>query len=119
MADVTCDEKPDTVVLGSEKNDVIIGIVSGTPPNKTQVFSFPVRGGTQNGFCAFPTRIEISPLDCEAEGGALPGCKPIKACRAFTVIDNADLAKSYTIAAKRIDAALRGMSRPVLNLRTE
>jgi hypothetical protein len=88
VADVTCDGKPDTVVLGSEKNDVVVGVVSGTPSYKTQVFSFPVKGGIQNGFCAFPTRIEISPLDCEAEGGALPGCKPVKACQAFTVIDN-------------------------------
>jgi len=88
VADVTCDGKPDTVVLGSENNDVVIGIVSGVHSDKTQAFSFPVHGGTQNGFCAFPTRIEVSPRDCLSEGGPLPGCKPIKGCRAFTVIDN-------------------------------
>ncbi len=88
VADVTCDGKPDTVILGSEKNTVVVGVVSGAHTSKTQVFSFPVKAGTQDGFCAFPKRIETSPLDCETEGGALPGCKPIRACRAFTVIDD-------------------------------
>jgi hypothetical protein len=88
VADVTCDGEPDTVILGSEKNNVVVGIVSGAHPNKTQVFSFPVSGATQGGFCAFPTRIEVSPLNCESEGGALPGCKAIKACQAFTLIDD-------------------------------
>jgi hypothetical protein len=88
VADVTWDGKLDTVILGSEKGNVVVGAVSGAHSNKTQVFSFPVEGGTQDGFCAFPTRIEMSPLDCESEKGPLPGCKPIKACRAFIVVDN-------------------------------
>jgi hypothetical protein len=88
VADVTCNGKLDTVILGSEKNNVIVGVVSGAFPNKTQVFSFPVTAGTQGGFCAFPTRIEISPLDCKSDNGALPGCKAVKACQKFTVIDN-------------------------------
>jgi hypothetical protein len=87
VADVTCDGKPDTVILGSEKNNVVVGVVSGAHANKIQVFSFPVSRSAQDAFCAVPTRIEVSPLDCESEGGALPGCKPIKACRAFSVID--------------------------------
>jgi hypothetical protein len=88
VADINCDGKPDSVILGSEKNNVVIGVVSGARPNRTQVFSFPLKEGTQDGFCAFPTRIETSALDCKSEGGALPGCKPIKACRAFAVIDD-------------------------------
>ena len=87
VADVTCDGKPDTVILGSEKNNVVVGVVSGANPTKIQVFSFPVSRSAQDAFCAVPTRIEVLPLDCESEGGALPGCKPVKACRAFTVID--------------------------------
>jgi len=88
VADVTCDGNLDTVILGSEKNNVIVGIVSGAHPNKTKVFSFPIRPSTQDVFCAFPTRIEIAPLDCKSETGALPGCKPVKACQAFSVSDN-------------------------------
>jgi hypothetical protein len=89
VADVTCDGKPDTtVVLGSEKNTVVVGVVSGEHSTKAQLLSFPIRRDTQDGFCTFPTRIEISPLDCDTEGGALPGCKPIKGCQAFTVIDD-------------------------------
>lgn len=87
-ADVFCDAKPSTIVLGSEKNDVVIGVVSGTHPRKIQVLSFPIRPDTQDGFCAFPTRIETSTLDCETDDGDLPGCKPIKGCQAFQVIDD-------------------------------
>jgi hypothetical protein len=88
VADVTCDGKPDTVVLGSDKNDVVIGVVSGDRPNKTEVLSFPVKAATQDGFCSFPTRIETSPLACQSDQGALPGCKPNEDCRAFTVVDD-------------------------------
>ena len=88
VADVTCDGKPETIILGSEKNSVVIGVVSGANPTETQVFSFPVEAGTQNGFCAVPKRIEVSSLDCKTEGGALPGCEPIKGCQAFSVNDN-------------------------------
>lgn len=88
VADVTCDGKPDTVILGLEKNQVVVGMVSAAFPNKTQVLSFPVTASSQDGFCAFPTRIEISPLDCKSDTRVLPGCKAVKACHAFTVIDN-------------------------------
>jgi hypothetical protein len=74
--------------LGSEKGNVVVGVASGVLPHETQVFSFPVRPDTQDGFCTFPTRIKLSPLDCESDEGTLPGCKPVKSCRAFTVIDD-------------------------------
>jgi hypothetical protein len=48
----------------------------------------PFRSDTQDGFCAFPTRIEISPLQCAIDDGPLLGCKPIKGCQAFTVVDD-------------------------------
>ena len=88
VADVTCDGKLDTVVLGSEKNSVVIGIVTGSHSKKTQVLSFPLKAGTQNGFCAPPIRIEVLPLDCQSDQGPLVGCKPIKGCQAFSVVDN-------------------------------
>jgi hypothetical protein len=83
-----CEGKPGTVILGSEKNDVVVGVVSGLREHKTEVLSFPIRSGTQNGFCAFPIRIETYPSNCEPDVGALPGCKPIKGCRSFAVIDD-------------------------------
>jgi len=88
VADVLCDGRPDTVILGSEKNNVVVGVVSGARPHKTQVLSFPIGTATQDGFCAFPVRIETSPLICEPDIGPLPGCKPIKGCHSFTVIDD-------------------------------
>jgi hypothetical protein len=86
--DVNCDGKRDTVVLGSEKNSVIVGVVSGAESDKPQVFSFPISRDTQDGFCARPTRIELSPLDCSSDEGALRGCTPNKSCQSFTVIDS-------------------------------
>ena len=88
FADVTCDGKADTIVLGSDKSRVVVGVVSGARPNKAQVFSFPIGGNTQNAFCEIPTRIETSPLDCSSSESALPGCRPIDGCRGFAVIDN-------------------------------
>jgi hypothetical protein len=88
LAEVTCEGQPDTVVFGSEKGKVVVAVVSGSNPNKIQFFTFPVRRDTQDGFCAFPTRISTAPLNCEAEGGTLSGCKPVKGCQEFTVDDD-------------------------------
>ena len=88
VADVLCEGKPGNIVLGSENNKVIVGVVSGLRPHRTEVLSFPIKSSTQEGFCASPVRIETSPLDCEPDVGALPGCKVIQGCSAFTVIDD-------------------------------
>ena len=88
VADVTCDGKPDAVVLGSQKGTVVIGVVSSAQSDKVQLFSFPIRRDTQDGFCAVPKRIEVLPLDCETGEGPLPGCKPLKGCKEFRVMDD-------------------------------
>lgn len=88
VADVLCEGKPGMVVLGSEKDNVVVGVVSGLRPHRTEVLRFPINSDTQDAFCAFPVRIETSPLDCEPDVGALPGCKVIKGCRAFRVTDD-------------------------------
>jgi len=88
VADVTCDGTPDTVVLGSQKDKVVVGVISGAHPDKDQLLSFPIRRDTQDGFCAAPSRIKLSSLDCDFDEGPLPGCKPIKGCKAFTVVDD-------------------------------
>jgi len=88
LADVTCDGKFDAVVLGSQKDTVVIGVVSGAHPDKVQLLSFPIRRDTQDGFCAVPKRIEASPMDCETGEGPLPGCKPVKGCKEFSVMDD-------------------------------
>lgn len=88
VADVLCEGKPATVTIGSEKNNVVVGVVSGLHLHKTEVLTFPISSHTQEGFCAFPVRIETFPLDCNPDVGALPGCKPIKGCRSFSVMDD-------------------------------
>lgn len=87
LADVTCDGKLDAVVLGSQKDRVVIGVVSGVHPDNVQILSFPIRGGAQDGFCAVPKRIEASPLDCNSGEGPLPGCEAVKGCKDFRVMD--------------------------------
>ena len=44
VADVTCDGKPDTVILGFEKNNVVVAVLAGAHANKTPGFSFPGAG---------------------------------------------------------------------------
>ena len=87
-ADVDCDGKPDTVILGSEKNTVVVGVVWGTLEKKPQIFKFPVGTATQDGFCSNPTTIKVSSLDCKSNDGPLPGCKVTPECKAFWIPDN-------------------------------
>ena len=88
VADVNCDGKLDTIVLGSEKNNVVVAVLSGAPSVAPSLFTFPVNQHTQDSFCSVPKRIEISPLDCASDEGTLPGCKQYKGCRAFSVVDD-------------------------------
>ncbi len=82
IADFDCDGVADTVFLGSEKDNVVVGIVWGSPKKHSQIFTFPLGTPTQDGFTKQPTEIETLPLDCKAEDGRmLPGCKTIPACK--------------------------------------
>lgn len=90
-ADVTCDGKSDTIVFGTAKNSVWVGILPGNG-GKPQTMQFGLRSHSQDGFCAEPKRITTSPIDCAAAADGLgikhlPGCKPVKACRVFSVDD--------------------------------
>ena len=86
IADVDCDSKLDTVVLGSENEQVVIGVVWGSH-KQPQVFVFPINSGAQDGFCAAPKKIEISVLNCDSGEGTLPGCKLATGCKEFSVSD--------------------------------
>lgn len=88
VADVDCDSKPDTIVIGLERGKVAIGIVWGNANKQPQVLTFPIRRDTQDGFCAVPSQIETSPLDCRSEAGTLPGCKVSNGCQAFSLRDD-------------------------------
>jgi hypothetical protein len=83
IADVDCDGKPDTVMLGSEKDKVAVGVVFAVPGKQPQIFMFPTRADRQDGFCSKPQRINVSPLDCQSDDGILAGCKAITGCKAF------------------------------------
>ncbi|TAK99077.1 MAG: hypothetical protein EPO08_17395 [Rhodospirillaceae bacterium] len=92
-ADVTCDGANDTLVLGSEKDTVWIGVVPG--PGKTSAklkplaWNFPISAGNQGSFCARPVRIVPYDHVCENDAyGKMGDCKPIKGCKDFAVVDD-------------------------------
>lgn len=88
VADVRCDGSKDTVMLGSQGTKAWVAVVPSTQSHKAQTFSFPIAGDRQNSFCSMPIRIVTKPLDCKSDRVTLPGCKPVKSCREFSVIDN-------------------------------
>ena len=86
-ADVTCDGKPDTVVFGTAKKSIWVGVLPGGG-GKPQTMQFGLGRGSQDSFCAEPERITTSPIACSDEQmGRFPGCKVVKGCRDFTVED--------------------------------
>jgi hypothetical protein len=86
IADVDCDGKPDTVMLGYTKDEVAVGIVFAAPGKKPQLFTFPIQAGATFGFCVKPERIKVSPLICESSNGTvLSGCKATEGCKAFSI----------------------------------
>ena len=87
-ADVNCDGRRETIVLGKQKNNVVIAVVSGQHQNDPQLMSFPIGGGAQNAFCGIPLRVELSTLQCNTDIGPLPGCKKVRGCQEFTVVDD-------------------------------
>ena len=86
--DVDCDGKPDTVMLGSKKNGVAVGIVWGSPAKKPEVLLFPIGSDAPDAFCSGPSSIHLSPIECQAETGPLPGCKMVQGCKEFSVTDD-------------------------------
>ena len=86
--DVDCDGNTDTLILGSEGKQVLIGVVKGTPKSSPIVLEFSIDSAQQDAFCAAPTLIEMSNMDCQSDAGPLEGCKPSKSCKQFDVSDN-------------------------------
>ena len=87
-ADVNCDLKNETIVLGKRRGEVFVALVSGKHHDKTRLLSFPIGAAAQDSFCAPPVRIEVLPLDCEPDIGHLPGCTPVRGCKSFRVVDD-------------------------------
>lgn len=87
-ADITCDGKPDQIVVGYGKDaNVWVGFI----PNGARPITMRFPGGkhSQDSVCSIPVRLETSPLVCsDEEMGDLPGCKEVKGCAAFSLIDD-------------------------------
>jgi hypothetical protein len=103
IADFDCDGKADMVMLGSEEDKVVIGVVWASPKGPPQILTFPIGTSTQDGFSEQPKSIETFPLDCKTENGrALPGCTAVPACRALYIRDDdTDAFNFYWDSSKR------------------
>ncbi|MFO1247967.1 MAG: hypothetical protein U1E93_07080 [Alphaproteobacteria bacterium] len=87
-ADVTCDGKPDTVAFGTGKDAISVAVLPGKG-GKPQIMKFGIGAARQDNFCAVPTHIELEPISCsDPEIGKFPGCKPVKGCQQFSVVDD-------------------------------
>jgi hypothetical protein len=86
-ADIDCDGKPDTVLLGEQGEKVAVGVVWGRDKHP-DLFTFPLHSASQDGFCSIPKRIEVVAHDCDSGGGILPGCKAARSCKDFRVMDD-------------------------------
>jgi hypothetical protein len=87
-ADLNCDGKADTAVIGHEGDTVWLGIVPGGTRQRAVTMRFLINRHAQDSFCAVPVRIETYPMECENEDGPLAGCKRVRGCSAFSVIDD-------------------------------
>ena len=88
IADVDCDGKSEVIVLGAESGQVVVAVVSVGNLDQQRLLKFPVRPDAEDGFCAVPNRVKVSRLECSTDEGPLPGCKPIRSCKEFTVADD-------------------------------
>jgi len=104
-ADFDCDGRADTVVLGAEKGQVVVGVEWGAPKKPPTLLTFPI-GTLRDGFSEQAKTIYSFLLDCKnGEGWRLIGCRITPACREFSV-PTVTLIPSISIGTPR--AALSG-----------
>lgn len=93
VADVTCDGRLDSVIVGRDANDKIwVGVAHGTSDwrgdRPSTVMSFPLGGGGQDAFCARPRVLSVQDRVClNDEGQITPGCGRLTVCKVFSVSD--------------------------------
>lgn len=87
-ADVTCDGKPDHILFGLSAGKIWMGMLPGGG-GQPQTMEFPLARAEQRALCGQPKRIEVYPLACNTEAiGELEGCRQVRACRAFAIVDD-------------------------------
>ncbi len=75
--------------LGYAANKVYLAIQTSQvgKSRSIQYFEFSVGPGAQAGICSAPAKLEVYPLECTTEDGALPGCKAAKGMSGLSVVD--------------------------------
>ena len=92
MADVTCDGRLDSIIVGRDASNVWVGVAHGVSDwrgnRPSTVMSFPLGGGAQDAFCARPRVLSVHELVCINDNGEItPGCGKLPVCKAFSVSD--------------------------------
>jgi hypothetical protein len=90
VADVNCDGVADTAYVGYEQGAVWLGVLFGSRSQKTSkpvTMRFEVGRQSQGSFCGAPVKLETHPIECRTEDGPLPGCRRIKGCSDFSMVD--------------------------------
>lgn len=88
-ADIDCDGKADTVMLGSQKDQVVVGVVWASSQRRPQILSFPIGVQSQDSFTSHPNTIDTQPLDrMTNDRRPLSGCRTVPGCMAVTVPDD-------------------------------
>ena len=91
-ADVTCEGKEDTIVLGYQgKNQVWISVRRNGTEGRPLLPPIILPVGTEqaDAFCRLPLQIQTFPLDCKKGDGPLEGCVVKPGCQGFTLSDGA------------------------------
>ncbi|MFO1226406.1 hypothetical protein [Roseateles sp.] len=76
-------------MLGYAGSKVYLAIQTGTRAERPryQFLEFGVGATAQAAICTAPAKLEVYPLDCSADGDALPGCKASKGASGLSIVD--------------------------------
>ena len=89
-ADVTCEGKEDTIVLGYQgRNQIWISVRRNGTEGRPLLPPIILPVGTEGAeaFCKTPVQIQTFPLDCKKGDGPLEGCAVNPGCQGFTLSD--------------------------------
>src|SRR5689334_3304077 len=90
-ADVTCDGRDDSVLVGYQGGSIWVGLVPGgraSGARRPVAVRFGIALDKPDASCSTPVRLERTPLVCRTSAGPLAGCKEAPGCFAFNVVDD-------------------------------